>query len=287
MSAKLLHRSFELAVTDLQEWEQRPLVYHFFEIVQIIDGEGVRIVNENRHPYRKGTLFIFTPLDCRGFESTTATRFCSIRFSEAFLEESRTAQERQRVSAWLSRLEQIFYHHNRFQALRLTRPGDEQSISILIQEMIREYEHRRPEYEENLQHLVTVVLNILARNVAGPSTTAIRHAGSETLINRILVHLRQNIESPAKLRIEHLAATFHLSPTYIGEYFQKLTGESLRRYILQYRLNLVRHRLANSTLTISQIADELGFTDVAHLNRQFRKMAGQSPGTYRKRVAGR
>ncbi|WP_394332708.1 helix-turn-helix domain-containing protein [Chitinophaga rupis] len=98
----------------------------------------------------------------------------------------------------------------------------------------------------------------------------------------MLLYIHQHINLPEKLKIEHLASHFNLSANYVGEYFRKFAGESLQHYITQYKIKLVQQRLAYSTLTISQIAGELGFTDESHLSRQFRKYSGVSPVEYRK-----
>lgn len=283
MKQKMLHRSFELYVADMESWYARPLKYHFFEIVQILDGEGVREVNQNRYAYNKGSIFLFTPLDCRGFEMSAPTRFCSIRFSEVFLGKCKNSQERERIAQWLRQLEHIFYHHNRFERVLIKQDTDCQMISALIGNMVQEYEGQQPYYEENLQHFITLVLNILARNVADSKVNASAELPSEPLINRMLLHVHENIRIPELLRISHLASHFNLSANYVGEYFRKLTGESLQQYISQYKMQLVQHRLSNSALTVSQIAAELGFTDESHLNRQFRKHSGGvSPPEFRK-----
>lgn len=284
MEQKVLYEPFELYVSDMECWEQRPLVYHFFEIVQILEGEGDRITNMNTFPYHKGSIFLFTPRDCRGFDIRTPTRFCSIRFSEAFLGKCKTPQDKERIAQWLKQLEHIFFHHNRFQELLVKQPGDCQMIKMLMENMVSEYEQRQPYREENLQHFVTLLLNILARNVADSATGGNGEQLSEPLIDRILLHIRQHIANPEQLRVEQLAVLFNLSENYVGEYFRKFTGESLQHYITHYRMKLVQQRLAYSALTVSQIAGELGFTDESHLSRQFRKYNGVSPAKYRKEL---
>jgi YesN/AraC family two-component response regulator len=282
MKQKALHQPFELIISDIESWNERPLIYHFFEIVQILEGNGTRIVNDNKYDYRKGSIFLFTPLDCRGFDSETATRFCSIRFSEVFLGKYKNAQDRERISEWLKQLEHIFFHHNRFRELLFKRPGDCHMISGILDNMVKEYEQKQPYHEENLQHFVTLALNIIARNVSEGTGITDADQQSEPLINRMLVHIREHINDPEKLRIGHLAAHFNLSANYVGEYFRKLTGESLQHYITQYKIKQVQQRLAHSEYTVSQIADELGFTDESHLSRQFKKYSGVSPMAYRK-----
>jgi YesN/AraC family two-component response regulator len=282
MEQKALHKPFELHVSDLESWKARPLIYHFFEIVQIIEGSGMRHVNQNDFPYTKGSIFLFTPLDCRGFESDSPTRFCSIRFSEVFLAKCQQPQERERIAQWLKQLEHIFYHHNRFEQLLIKQPGDGAMISGIIQHMVQEYEQQQAFYEENLQHFVTLILNIIARNVSSSAVALNANTDTDPLINRMLVHIHRHIGEPGKLRVDFLASQFNLSANYVGEYFRKLTGESLQQYITQYKIQLVQHRLANTNLTVSQIAGELGFNDESHLSRQFRKHSGVSPLEYRK-----
>jgi YesN/AraC family two-component response regulator len=220
-------------------------------------------------------------MDCRGFESRTATRFSSIRFSEVFLMQYKNPAERERIALWLKQLEQIFYHHNRFEPLLVKNEHDCMLITQLASSLLSEYEQQQPYYEENLQHLVTLILNIISRNVVNKTASTISNRQEEPLINKMLLHISQHIHCKEKLKIGYLASMFNLSANYVGEYFRKLTGESLQQYISLYRFKQVEQRLTHSGLTVSQIAAELGFTDESHLSRQFKKYKGVSPVIYR------
>lgn len=240
----------------------------------------MRLVNGNAYPYAKGSIFLFTPLDCRGFEVSRKTRFCSIRFSEVFLGGCKTDQEREKIAQQLKHLEQVFSSHNRFREITLENP-DSALLSSLIQSMTDEFENKRSYYEENLRHLITMVLNILLRNISGCADHNAL-SPSEALINRLTIYIGQNISNAENLRIGRLAVRFNLSPNYISEYFKNKTGQSLQQYISEYKLRMVSQRLQHSSLPVSQIASELGFTDESHLSRQFRKHNGISPSEYRK-----
>lgn len=282
---KLLYRPFDLQVSAEEQWEKRPLVYHFFEIVHILEGSGSREVNRNKLTFSQGDTFLFTPLDCRGFHSDQPTRFCSIRFSEIFISQYKQAQDQERALRWLKQLEHIFFQHNRFQCIQITDPGDHRIIGQLIHSMIEEHDQQKEHYQENMQHFISLLLNILARNVTDSSRESAGNTAEEPLINRMLVHIHTHIGEPDKLKMDFLAASFHLSANYVSEYFKKFTGVGLQQYISQYRIKLVEQRLLNSVLTIGQIADEFGFTDESHLNRVFRKHHGVSPTVFRKPAA--
>jgi YesN/AraC family two-component response regulator len=250
--------------------------------VHITEGAGIREVNKNILPYKKGNIFLFTPLDCRGFSSKSPTQFCSIRFSEIFLTQYKDDAEREKILQWLKQLEQIFYQHNRFTPVVISNEQDREMITKLIDSFIIEYNRKQTYYQNNLQHLITLILNLLSRNVTDVTAKFAGNQSEEPLINKILLHIRQHIACKEKLKTAYLAAQFNLSENYVGEYFKKITGESLQRYITLNRMKLIEQRLMFSDVTINEIADEFGFTDASHLNSQFKKYSGYNPVQFRK-----
>lgn len=280
MKKKQLYQPIELFVSENENWQESTLVYHFFEIIQIMKGSGERIVNENNYAYKQGDIFLFTPMDCRGFKSTVPTKFCSIRFSEVFLTSDIPSIARTHSLDWLKQLEQIFYHHNRFESVVIRNANDCQMITHLISNIIIENNQKGLYSEQNIQHYITLILNILSRNIVTKSTKEITQ-NEEPLINKILTYIKQNIGNTERLRVKNLSKIFNLSQNYIGEYFKKLTGENLQQYIFLYKMRCVEQRLLYSDYTINQISSELGFTDESHLSRQFKKYNGVSPSKYK------
>lgn len=281
MKKRFLHQPMEVSLQDLKDWKENTLVYHFFEIVHILEGHGERIVNENAYPYKKGDIYIFTPLDCRGFESQKPTVFCSIRFSEVFLTPKNDSHTSNQSLIRLKQLEEIFYHHNRFQSLSIRNADDCIMVKNLISNIIVEYKQKRLFSQQNIQHHITSILNILSRNIA-PKPDSEKIGIEEPLINKLLTYIKLNISNRENLKTEKLSERFNISKTYIGEYFKKLTGENLQRYILVYKLKCAEQRLMYSDYSIKQISDELGFADTSHLSQQFKKHYGISPSRFKK-----
>ncbi|MEM1122452.1 MAG: AraC family transcriptional regulator, partial [Bacteroidota bacterium] len=101
-------------------------------------------------------------------------------------------------------------------------------------------------------------------------------------VTRLLTYINENINQSELLKVEHLAKTFLLSPTYLSEFFRKKVKMSLREYIIKSKLKLVEIRLLNSDYTLSEIATELSFTDVSHLSKTFKRYTGMSIRAFKK-----
>jgi AraC-like DNA-binding protein len=50
------------------------------------------------------------------------------------------------------------------------------------------------------------------------------------------------------------------------------------------RLQAVCRKLADASVSLSDVASEAGFADQSHMNRTFKRMIGESPGAYRRRL---
>lgn len=86
-----------------------------------------------------------------------------------------------------------------------------------------------------------------------------------------------------KVDLEKLARRLGMSYSRFRMLFKAHTGVAPHQYLLDVRLNLARHWLTDSNLTVSEIADRLGFSTVYYFSRLFKKRTGASPSTYRRR----
>ncbi|WP_233635560.1 AraC family transcriptional regulator [Hymenobacter setariae] len=106
------------------------------------------------------------------------------------------------------------------------------------------------------------------------------HAAS--VVRQVLAYIRRHAAVPDRLHLGHLAQEFAYSPSHLSALFRQHMREPLHQYIVRHRLQLVENQLQASVLTVSQIADELGFVDVCHLNKQFKKRYHLTPTEYRR-----
>ena len=124
--------------------------------------------------------------------------------------------------------------------------------------------------------LMTSILELLIRNIKKSPYFEMPNHSSDDKITKMLNYINTHIDKTALLKVENLAAVFMMSSTYVSEYFKKQVHMSLREYIIKAKLKWGEIRLLNSDFTLTQIADELGFTDVSHLSKTFKRYSGQS-----------
>ncbi|MCB2428062.1 helix-turn-helix domain-containing protein [Methylophaga pinxianii] len=104
---------------------------------------------------------------------------------------------------------------------------------------------------------------------------------SQALI-RVKQFIACNLTSTG-LKADVIASALGLSVRYINNLFNK-EGTSLMRYLTQQRLARSRHYLASALyhhLSITELAMQSGFTNMAHFSRAFRQAYGMSPRAYR------
>ena len=63
--------------------------------------------------------------------------------------------------------------------------------------------------------------------------------------------------------------------------FSQIEGVTIEKYILQQRVRKVKEMLIYSTSSLSDISFRLGFSSVAHLSNQFKKITGLNPSQLR------
>ena len=277
MKKENLYRPFEIVCRELDE---SPLLqaheHSFFELVYILSGSGVQCINNNVFDFRDGHLFLITPQDCHSFDIKETTKFFLIKFNAIYIKSNMPDSDN------IRRLEFILDNANHKPGCILRNQSDKNLVGPLIEAILREHVNTDLYSHELITRLVNTLIIIVARNIAKflPEKVDSR---SEARTLDILQYVQSNIFYPEKLRTKIVADHFGISEFYLGRYFKKHTNETMRQYIINYRLKLIEVRLLFSDLRINEIAFELGFTDESHMNKLFRKYRNISPSEFRRK----
>ncbi len=85
---------------------------------------------------------------------------------------------------------------------------------------------------------------------------------------------RENLQS-------FFASQGNLSYASLSRIFSEIEGRSIENYYVNLRIERVKELIKYQQLSLSEIADEMGYSSVAHLSRQFKQLTGLTPTQFR------
>ncbi|HEY3404854.1 MAG TPA: helix-turn-helix domain-containing protein, partial [Ohtaekwangia sp.] len=204
---------------------------------------------------------------------------CYIRFMETFSKSHPLDKTRH----WQQTLKALLHTPHISQGSIVRDKNEKRNLFQLLSILQAEYYNRLdPAFEVMRDSLMKAIMTILARNISRQSLVE-KNQGLNASLEDVLLYIRQNIYTASRLRLSSLSREFNYAPGYLSTWFKRHTGESLKQYITRYKLKLIETRLLYSDLSLSEIADEFGFSDESHLSKQFRKYTGVSPRNFRKK----
>ncbi|GIP44528.1 AraC family transcriptional regulator [Paenibacillus sp. J45TS6] len=86
------------------------------------------------------------------------------------------------------------------------------------------------------------------------------------------------------IHIQPIIASLGISPNYGLEVFQKVYRMSPRKYLSDLKLQEAKILLQQPELSLKEIAHRLGYNNLSHFSRQFKRWTGINPSEYRKKT---
>jgi len=88
------------------------------------------------------------------------------------------------------------------------------------------------------------------------------------------------------LSLGDVARALNMSATYFCKVFKQSTGFCFTDYLSRARIESAKHSLLDAHMRVSEAAYAAGFQSLSQFNRVFRRVAGESPSSYRSRLHG-
>ena len=70
--------------------------------------------------------------------------------------------------------------------------------------------------------------------------------------------------------------------TYMANLFSEVQGTTIEQFIISHKIERIKELIIYGELNITEIADKMNYSSVAHLSNQFKKMTGLPPSHFRK-----
>lgn len=133
---------------------------------------------------------------------------------------------------------------------------------------------------DTLEELIGQVLPVLEEQAA-----LIRQAREKRAAHSTVWEARRFIEANydnPDMSLTYVGEYFHITPNYLSRLFKEETGENFVDYLARIRIEHAMELLKETELTVQEVAVRTGYTHYVSFNRVFKRIAGVTPGDYRK-----
>ncbi|MNC17482.1 Bifunctional transcriptional activator/DNA repair enzyme AdaA [compost metagenome] len=249
------------------------------EMLYIYSGHGEIMAENQTYPIQDHTLVWFQPYQLHRVLVPAAEGHSYIRtnltFDPGFLE---------RYLAAFPLLEKFFRSLWRGSLQRpVVYDMQNTPIAAVLEELHYAGNSSAADREENTGLLMLQLIGLLQKNMSGVLPEAFNNqsrGGSH--VERITGWLDGHYKEPFSL--ETLAAAMHLSPYHISHLFKDFAGITLSEYVIQRRVREASILLANTSMSVQEIAAEVGGYSPSYFSQMFKKQKGISPEKYRKSI---
>lgn len=130
----------------------------------------------------------------------------------------------------------------------------------------------------NLTDTITYLTKLMMKAISLRDLKASDKAGS--LVDTVKEIVKDNY-SDSELSLGMIASKVNFSPNHLSMLFSHETGQTLIKYLTDYRLNKAKELLKCTNLKSSEISEKVGYLDPHYFSYLFKKTYGVTPTMYR------
>ncbi len=164
--------------------------------------------------------------------------------------------------------------------IRLT-PEDAVWCRAIFAELHREYVEARRGMQEVIRSYLQILFTRAARLYAPAGGMNGTHRSAQ-LAHQFRLAVEQHFASHHALA--DYAALLKVTPNHLNDMVHQEMGQSAGAVLRDRQLLEAKRLLLHSSLSISEIAYSLHFKDPSYFSRFFRRMAGEAPGSFRRKI---
>lgn len=237
------------------------LVLKDFDLWYVVSGVGTLLINGQRLEIHGPQVCVFCPGDVVLGEHQSSSPLDVFAFH--FLTHESVALSRQALSQ-----------------LQGMRPKSTPQVHELCNLLVDSSSHEDELGMQQRKYIGGSLLTLLWRDF---------HAQTETendwRIQSLTTQIRRRPEYEWSL--EGMARIAGLSRSYLTKQFRRLTGLSPQQFVIRTRVQHACTLMAETHLSLAQIAEASGYRDVYFFSRQFKTITGNAPAAFRRKQAAK
>ena len=230
-----------------------------FEFELVVSGSAKHTVNGVASRISRGDMYLILPTDIHGLELEEEGELYNIMFRESLVNKDILLEFLSANSNTVHLSDEDF-----------TR------ICFLIESAIKESTEKRRFASLFMHDLIECIFIMFLRNQQSNIKKTIPQEGA---VHTALIYIQSHYT--ANLSLHDVAAHVFLSDSYFSRIFHRKTGMTFKKYLSNLRLAYAAKLLRSSSLSVTEICFDCGFTSYSHFLRSFHELHGISPGEFR------
>ena len=241
------------------DWHSVPHTHNHMELFYIVGGKGQFLIQDQLYPVNANNLVIINPNVPHTEVSLNAQPLEYIVLGIEGVELASSEQSNGRFSM-LDHFESV-------------------EISGCLRNILREMELKSTGYEDVCQAYMEILIIRLMRSTA----LSVPMQPQQISANRQCAAVKRYIDQHFKetLTLDQLAEEAHMNKFYLSHAFKQEFGVSPINYLISCRIEESKYLLAETDLSISQIAQLLNFSSPSYFSQVFRRTQAVSPVEFR------
>ena len=241
------------------DWHSVPHTHNHMELFFIVGGKGQFLIDDRLHPVNANNLVIINPDVIHTEVSLNAQplEYIVLGVDGITLANSETSNGQFSILDYYESVE----------------------VAGCLRNILREMEQKNPGYEDVCQAYMEILIIRLMRITALSVPTEPQTISANRQCAAVRRYIDLHFKEP--LTLEQLAAEGHMNKYYLSHAFKREYGISPINYMISKRIEESKYLLAETDLSMSQIAQLLGFSSLSYFSHVFHRTQSTSPKDYR------
>ena len=103
----------------------------------------------------------------------------------------------------------------------------------------------------------------------------------EKIKNVVTEMIHYSDELPNVNYSDYISEKLDYDYTYLSNTFSEVKGITIQQFIINHKIERVKELLLYNELNLTEIANKMNYSSVAHLSNQFKKVTGLSPSYFK------
>ncbi|MCR5737293.1 MAG: AraC family transcriptional regulator [Eubacterium sp.] len=252
--------------------------HQLFEMIYVLSGSCIQHINHTDITLKSGQFCLVAPNSTHSISVFDDSLILNILIRQSTFEDIfyNLLRRTNAISAFFNN---SLYTNNKNAYLLIDTANDTEIKNHVIA-MLQEYLEKKKYYEDVLDGSILMLFSKLLQLYEQNMSLSETVTNNSESFSPILSYISEHYDN---LTLSELAEHFHFSQAYCSRLIKKNTGRSFTELLRNIRFKMATFFLSNTNKPIAEISEDIGYANVEHFNRLFKKSYHITPSEYRRK----